>query len=186
MILQALVKYYENMSAKGKIAEYGWGPAKISYALCIDDDGNLLQAISLKEESKSGKKKELVAQSMILPAALKRSSGVAPNFLWDNSAYILGIDGKTNPERTKNCFEACKELHKALLNDIDIPETKAVLRFFDKWNPDLAKTHPALTDNYEDIIASSNLVFRLKTNRQTLWVIQCIDTYDSVIKRQRS
>lgn len=162
MILQALVKYYRDMAAKGKIAEYGWGPAKISYALCIDEEGNLLQAISVKEESANEKKKAPVPQSMKLPAAVKRSCGVAPNFLWDNSAYILGIDGKGNAERAKSCFEACKELHKRLLTDIDIPETKALLRFFDRWNPDSAKDHPALAEDYEDIIASSNLVFRFK------------------------
>ena len=112
MILQALVKYYQDMTAKGEIAEYGWGPAKISYALCIDEQGNLLQAISVKEELEKGKKKVLIPQNMKLPAAVKRSSGVASNFLWDNSAYILGIDGKGNAERAKNCFEVCKQLHK--------------------------------------------------------------------------
>lgn len=162
MILQALVKYYQDMAAQGKIAEYGWGPAKISYALCIDEEGNLLQVVSLKEESSNGKKKVLVPQSMKLPAAVKRSSGVTSNFLWDNSAYILGIDGKGNAERAKNCFEACRELHKNILSDIDIPETKALLRFFDKWNLDSAKDHPALAEDYEDIIASSNLVFRFE------------------------
>ena len=162
MILQALAKYYQDMAAKGKIAEYGWGPAKISYALCIDEDGNLLQAISVKEESANEKKKAPVPQSMILPAAVKRSSGVAPNFLWDNSAYILGIDGKGNAERTRSCFEACKEFHKGLLKDIDNPETKALLCFFEKWNPDSAKDHPALADDYEEIIASANLVFRFE------------------------
>lgn len=162
MILQALVKYYQDMAAKGEIAEYGWGPAKISYALCIDEQGNLLQAISVKEEAEKGKKKVLVPQNMKLPAAVKRSSGVASNFLWDNSAYILGIDGKGNAERAKNCFEACKQLHKKLLNEVDSPEAKALLHFFDKWDAASAKGHPALAENYEDIIASSNLVFRFE------------------------
>lgn len=162
MILQALVKYYQDMAAKGEIAEYGWGPAKISYVLCIDEQGNLLQVIPLKEEVEKGKKKVLVPKYMKLPAAVKRSSGVASNFLWDNSAYILGIDGKGNPERTKSCFEACRQLHKKLLSDIDIPEVKALLHFFEKWDIDSAKDHPALAEYYEDIIASSNLVFKFE------------------------
>lgn len=162
MILQALVKYYQDMAAKGEIAEYGWGPAKISYALCIDEQGNLLQAISVKEEVEKGKKKVLVPQNMKLPAAVKRSSGVASNFLWDNSAYILGIDGKGNAERAKKCFEECKQLHKKLLEEVDIPEAKALLHFFDKWDIVSAKAHPALAEYYEDIITSSNLVFRFE------------------------
>lgn len=162
MILQALVKYYEDMTAKGKIAEYGWGPAKISYVLHIDKQGNLLQVISVKEELEKGKKKVLVPQNIKLPAAVKRSSGIASNFLWDNSAYILGIDGKGNAERAKNCFEACKQLHIKLLKEIDVPEAKALLLFFDKWDIASAKEHPALAENYEDIIASSNLVFKVE------------------------
>lgn len=162
MILQALVKYYEDMSARGKIAAYGWGPVKISYVLCIDEEGNLLQTISVKEEAQKGKKKEMVPQSMILPAAVKRSVGISPNFLWDNSTYILGVDNKDNAKRTRNCFQECKELHKRLLKDIEEPEAKALFRFFDKWNPGGAKEHPALAENYEDILNSSNLIFRYR------------------------
>lgn len=39
MILQALVKLYEDLAGRGRIALPGWGPAKISYALCIDAGG---------------------------------------------------------------------------------------------------------------------------------------------------
>lgn len=159
MILQALVKYYQDMAAKGEIAEYGWGPAKISYALDIDEEGNLLQVISLKEEVEKGKKKVLSPRNIKLPAAVKRSSGVASNFLWDNSTYILGIDGKGNAERAKNCFEACRQLHQKLLQEIEIPEVKALLRFFERWDIASAKEQAALAENYDDIIASSNLIF---------------------------
>lgn len=162
MILQALVKYYQDMAAKGEIAEYGWGPEKISYALCIDEEGNLLQAVSVKEESERGKKIAFVPQIMEVPAAVKRSSGIASNFLWDNAAYILGIDGSGNNERTKKCFEACRNLHSRLLKDSSTPAAKALICFFEKWDPDSAANHPAFADNYEDILASSNLVFRFK------------------------
>ena len=54
------------------------------------------------------------------------------------------------------------ELHKKLLKDTETPEAKALIRFFDKWDPDTAKDHPALAEDYEDIIASSNLVFRME------------------------
>ncbi len=45
---------------------------------------------------------------------MKKTSGVAANFLCDNSAYFLGIDGKGKPQRSKQCFEAAKELHLRL------------------------------------------------------------------------
>ena len=48
---------------------------------------------------------------------VKRSSGVAANFLCDNSAYMLGIDGEGKPERAMQCFAAAKELHLAMLQN---------------------------------------------------------------------
>ena len=38
MILQALVKLYEDLAAQGKIARPGWSPVQVSWALCLDAD----------------------------------------------------------------------------------------------------------------------------------------------------
>lgn len=163
MILQALAQYYETLAAQGKLDRPGWSDAGISYALYINDDGALEQVVSLKEEQDRGKKKALVPRLMSLPAPVKRSSGVAPNFLWDNSSYILGIDEKGKPKRSMECFEACREFHHRLLDPIDSPGARAILSFFDHWEPVLAREHPALTDKMEDILKSANLVFRYKS-----------------------
>ena len=56
MILQALTQYYEDLLARGEIAAPGWAPAKISYALCLDEDGQLTQVVPTKEDVKKGKK----------------------------------------------------------------------------------------------------------------------------------
>ena len=55
MILQALTRLYEDMADRGDIARQGWGPAKISYALCIDGDGRLTQILPLIKEEQTGK-----------------------------------------------------------------------------------------------------------------------------------
>lgn len=163
MILQALAQYYETLAAQGKLDRPGWSDAGISYALYINDDGALEQVVSLKEEQDRGKKKVLAPRLMSLPAPVKRSSGVSPNFLWDNSSYILGIDEKGKPKRSMKCFEACREFHHRLLDPIDSPGARALLAFFDHWNPAFAREHPALADKLEDILASANLVFRYKS-----------------------
>ncbi len=160
MILQALVELYEDLAAQGKLARPGWSDSKISYTLYINDAGELEQAASLKEEKDRGKKKILVPRSMSLPAPVKRSSGIASNFLWDNSSYILGIDEKRKPQRSLECFAACKALHHKLLDGVDSPAARALLAFFDHWDPVKAREHPALADKLEDILASANLVFR--------------------------
>ena len=41
MILQALTEYYQVLYRQGKIAAPGWSPVKVTFALCIGDDGGL-------------------------------------------------------------------------------------------------------------------------------------------------
>ena len=164
MILQALVEHYEDLVSQGKLARPGWSDTNISYALYINDAGELEQAVSLKreEERGKGKKKVLVPRSMSLPAPVKRSSGVASNFLWDNSSYILGIDEKGKPKRSLECFSACRTLHHKILDGVDSRAAQAVLAFFDRWDPAKAREHPALADKLGDIFAGGNLVFRYR------------------------
>ncbi len=160
MILQALVEHYEDLAAQGKLARPGWSDANISYALYINDAGELEQVVSLKNEVERGKKKVLAPRTMSLPAPVKRSSGVASNFLWDNSSYILGADEKGKPQRSLECFAVCKTLHHQILDGVDSPPAQAVLAFFDHWDPEQAREHPALEDKLQDILAGANLVFR--------------------------
>ena len=84
------------------------------------------------------------------------------NFLWDNSAYLLGVDQKDNPERAKKCFDVAKERHHKLLNGLNSETARAILAFFDHWNPDEAKNHPALQEKYEEITSGKNLLFRVE------------------------
>lgn len=161
MILQALTQLYQDMSARGDIARRGWSKASISYALCLSGDGELTQAVPLYVEEQAGKKTVLRPQKMELPAAVTRSSGVLPNFLWDNSSYILGVDEKGKPERSRKCFEACAQLHHRLLDDVDAAAAKAVCAYFATWEPENAQHHPALNDCWEDLMKGANLVFRV-------------------------
>ena len=51
MILQALTQYYEDLLHRGEIAAPGWSPAKISFALCLDKDGQVTQIINIQQPS---------------------------------------------------------------------------------------------------------------------------------------
>ena len=100
MILQALVRHYEDLTARNLIAPLGWNQVKVSYALELDEQGALLRAASIQETVTKGKKTVLMPRLMELPAPVKRTMGIAANFLCDNTAYILGFDGKGNPKRS--------------------------------------------------------------------------------------
>lgn len=161
MILQALTKLYEDLADQGKLAREGWANAKISYVLCIDRDGKLLQIVSLKQEELSGKKTVLRPRAMELPVKIEGTSGICPNFLWDKSAYLLGIDGKGKPERSRKCFEAAREFYHELLDPVDSETARAILAFFDNWDLKEAAEHPAVRDNYDELCKGVNLVFRV-------------------------
>lgn len=159
MILQALTRYYEDLLARGDIAAPGWSPAKISYALCLDANGQLTQVIPTMREVNNGKKIVLQPQEMVLPAAVKRTVGIASNFLWDNSTYLLGTDQKGKPQRSLDCFAAAVQLHHTVLDGVDSSMARSILAFFDSWHPESAAEHPALMENFADITAGGNLIF---------------------------
>ena len=161
MILQALTRYYEDLLSRGEIAAPGWAPAKISFALCLNENGELTQIVPTMDEVSKGKKTVFQPQLITLPAAVKRTVSIAANFLWDNSAYLLGIDQKGKPERSRECFATAAKLHHAVLDSVDSPNARAILAFFDTWKPEHAAEHPALIRQLDDVTAGGNLVFRV-------------------------
>ena len=161
MILQALARYYEDLLSRGEIDAPGWTPAKISYALCLNEKGRLTQVVPTMEEVSNGKKTVLQPQVFPLPAAVKRTVGIDSNFLWDNSTYLLGVDQKGKPERSRDCFAAAAQKHHAVLDGIDSSIARAILAFFDTWQPSQAAEHSALAGLLEEVTAGANLLFRV-------------------------
>ena len=158
MILQALVSYYEKIEEKGLAARPGWGPAKISYAIDLNQDGTVFQFIPMLEAS-NGKNGKNIPQQRIVPLPVKRSSGVKANFLCDSSAYLLGADQKGKPERTAECFAASKALHLELLSKVDSEAAQAVCGFFEKWNPIQGAADPETATLWEELTSGGNLLF---------------------------
>lgn len=160
MILQALTTYYQTLVDRGEISPPGWGQVKASFALCIGENGELEQVISVQTEQLKGKKTVLAPQMMTLPTPVKRSSGVAANFLCDNSSYFLGIDNKGKPKRSLECFRACQQLHERLLANVDSPAARAVMAFFRNWQPEQTVSNSEISAYSEEILSGANLVFR--------------------------
>lgn len=160
MILQSLVDLYGALVEKGDIFRPGWGLSKVSFALYLNDAGEITECVSLKSDPQNGKKKVLLPQNMTVPAPVKRAVDVTSNFLCDNSAYILGIDSKGKPKRTQECFAACKALHEEILSDVNSHAARAILAFYKTWQPENAANCEALKDNFEEILSGANLVFR--------------------------
>lgn len=162
MILQALAAHYDHLLEKRELERPGWQSVKVSFGLRLGEDGTLRDVVDLRKTVTRGKKEVLVPQPKKVPAQVKRSSGIAANFLCDNTTYLLGVDDKGKPERSRQCFEACAALHHALLDGVEHPAAMAVLRFFDTWQPELAAEHPSLAPLLKEMYVA-NLVFLLGT-----------------------
>lgn len=160
MILQALTAYYEQLVRQGKLSAPGWDDSfKVSYELRLNDAGQLLRVVPLLIEKTVGKKTVLAPRAMRVPAHVKRASGIAANFLCDNSSYLLGADEKGKPERSTDCFKACAKLHHTILDGVDSPAARALLAYFDSWDPAQAAAHPLLAEQWKEITGNANLIF---------------------------
>lgn len=161
MIVQALVGYYEAKAARGEIARFGWEPKNIAFALELSKEGELLAVTPQFVEEVRNKKTVEVPLELTVPKQVVRSSGIRSNFLCDNSAYLLGWDEKGKPERTLNCFLACKERHLCILDGIEGGVAAAVRAFFERWDPLVAESHPILGPELAGL-KGANMVFRVE------------------------
>ena len=160
MILQALTAYYEQLLRQGKISAPGWDDTfKVSYELRLNDAGQLLQVTDLRTSVAKGKKTVLAPRELRVPKHVKRASGIAANILCDNSTYLLGADEKGKPARSVECFKACAALHHTILDGADSPAARAVLAYFDHWDPTQAAVHPLLAPIWKEITGNANLIF---------------------------
>lgn len=129
MLLQSLVKLYETLAKKGEIEKPGWSPVKISYGLCLNNDGNIDKIIFLKQKTSDGKKE--IPRQISLPMPVKRSSGIASNFLYENSTYLFGYDSSGKSDRAAKAYQACKDKHCKILENCDSDAAMSIKRFFD-------------------------------------------------------
>ncbi len=165
MILQALVDYYEEMASQGKISRPGWSKVKVSWALEISENGELLDVLPLRYPIKDGKR--MLPQEMELPSQMKRSGTAAPAFyLCDNTQYCLGVnkDGEIT-EKTRQAFHRFSTLHKNKLSGIDNPVAQAIVQFVSRYTPEELIRSDAVKNNPDIISDKGNCVFLFQDGR---------------------
>ena len=162
MILEALVRLYEKLREQNKIYEEGWTTGDISFQINIDQKGNLIDIVSLMQESVQGKKKILQPISKKIPIQVGRASNIKSNFLCDNLKYTLGL-GKKIEESEEKRFNAFVEFHKNILESIRKPDSDidAFLLFLEKWNPTGAKKYVCITNKWKEL-QSGNFLFAVE------------------------
>jgi CRISPR-associated protein Csd1 len=160
VIIQELCRYYDRLSKNPDVAISlpGFSREKIHAEIVLDKQGNLVQFNDLRIQ----KGKKFTPKEMIVPQANKRSGSKAyekPNFLWDNTGFVLGADNK-NDSKTEFKFKNFKSLHTILHNKSKDCYLNAMVSFLEKWDPQNAPTL-----NYWKELAGGNIVFRFDGDR---------------------
>jgi CRISPR-associated protein Csd1 len=139
-ILQSLDGYYGRMAARGEAEPTGFS------------------AVPLFETV--GKKR--VPQMLNVPAAVKRTAGIASNLLWDKTAYVLGRTAGEG-RRTADEHAAFKRANLAFIGVSDDTGLTALRRFLETWTPDRFDAVP-----FGPAMLDTNIVFALDDDRKDL------------------
>lgn len=154
MILAALSDYYEKLEAAEKVASIGYASAPISYALVIDNNGDLVDVEDLRDTST----KKPRPRSFIVPQQGTRTSGIAPNIFWDKSSYVLGAS--LTSKRFKEEHDAFVNLHLELLKESNDIGLQALSAFLNSWELESFESN-LLLQSVSETLLDSNLIFRL-------------------------
>ncbi len=158
-ILQALAGHYARLVANGEAPDYGYSREPVSYAIVLSPDGETVDVIDMRDTSGRIPRPSVRP----VPQSVTRSSNVVSNFLWDKTAYTLGMKLDRDTKQSipaEREHAAFKELHENLLAGTGDEGLKALKSFLDRWHP---KNYPSL--QHADDMLDSNIVFRLDSEQ---------------------
>ena len=155
-ILQALASHYGRLVAEGEAPQFGYSRERISYAIVLSADGEAID-VQLRADT-SGRTPR--PSLLVVPRPVPRTSGVAANYLWDKTAYVLGMRRDQATDQAvpakRGEHEAFKEFHDDLLAGAEDIALVALRTFLATWCPE--RYHGL---RYADDMLDTNVVFRL-------------------------
>ena len=130
-ILASLERAYQRrLTTHGDVPPFGYSRVEVGFCVVLRADGNpAFKPIDLR--TLVGKK--LVGPRKNLPTPLnQRTSNISSNFLWDKTAYALGVTaGKVT--RTREEHAKFADLHLSALMAADDTGLLALRRFIERW-----------------------------------------------------
>jgi len=158
-ILQSLTRQYDRLTKETdparQIPRYGYSLEKISHAVVLSSGGKVVDVQSMLDIT--GKKPK--PSQRLVPQAVVRTVNVVSNFLWDKTAYVLGVKRKDNTgEFTESALEhqEFKRHNRNLIQGCNDEGLNAFLKFLEAWHPDQFNDL-----RNPDQILDTNVIFRL-------------------------
>ena len=151
-VLAALARAYDRLPDAPPI---GYAPVRIGALVSLRPDGSVASIIDLRDTS--GRKQQ--APEMLVPQGVKRTVAVAPNFLWDKTAYALGLTAGKG-KRIGQEHAAFKKSHAEWLKGTEDEGLNAFLAFLDGWDPE-----GPMPRGWSDDMLDANVAFALESER---------------------
>ena len=146
-MLASLVRAYDRLP---DAPPFGFSTEKIGFCVLLNRDGSVASVEDLRADDRKRSPRML-----LVPQAVKRTAGISPNFLWDKSAYVLGVTAGEG-KRTADEHAAFRAHHAEWIADTDDPGLLALLRFLENWTTE-AFAPPLWPEELRD----QNIVFAL-------------------------
>ncbi len=169
MILTSLYNYYKRLESKGEVPDLRYSKEKISFVIVLSSTGKLLRIEDFRSEVKLKKGSKLLPELENVPAVVLRTgtNNFKPNFLWDNTAYVLGVTNKEDEnEKTIKKHQSFKDLHLKLLNDIKEQKLIVLKTFIESWSPDDFDSLCSQCGYDPKEVRDKNIVFRLENQNK--------------------
>lgn len=191
MIIQSLCRHYDILEGDENVSipKFGYSNAKVSFALVISSDGILSHIIDLRSDDKKPKPKimDVPSQksrpgSQVFPYFLcdnaKYIFGVEklkrdefgkkfnlPSSKSNSIDYMMLEENDKDvtlvTQRSRECFEAFKTLHRSLLDDLNDHGARELLTFLDGWKPEEFLENPKIKQYKDDLLAGGNCIFEV-------------------------
>lgn len=167
MILSSLNALYyrllgnpDPVSGQARVPPFGFTDENISYCLVLSKTGDLVDIQDVRDTSEKKPK----PRRLSVPRPEKRTSGIKPNFLWDKTAYVLGIEGNKDKKAAKETpwvinaktNEAFQQIHGHRLEKNDDSGLKALHQFLVSWKPERFSQTPFSPEHVD-----ANVIFKL-------------------------
>jgi CRISPR-associated protein Csd1 len=162
MILEELCCYYAEIVKihADEIPSFFQSRASVYAEIVLSKKGEAVAINPLYKTVKGGN----IPISLLVPEKIKRTSGIAPNFLCDNAMYLLGIEIGKSTSLSMDRFSSSAQLHQSVLYGIKDEGATAVKSFFKSWNPAEIRDLFRGCDMAVLLELKANMVFRLEND----------------------